>query len=496
MRGIPRTTLISRIQPIVAASTRIGARGCRRRSDPLHRVGWERQATGEGLIVRKIRFTIGGLMAVVLVLAIGFAALLNPNATWAGVSWFLAYSALGLAILGAVLGRGAERAWWLGFAVFEGGYLMLASSRWIWLVRPLPTLRLLEWLRLKIGAATEPTTSQVRLEDVMFAQIVHCLWALLAAILGGLLARAFFESTPVRCQGPEPVARGTDRLLGRSWFRTAVHGLVGLILCGTAVAIWSTSEAGLWAGGMYLLTCGLFGIAILAALFGRGRCREACIGAALFGVGYLCMALPYSRIPHYEEPRIDFVTDQFLNALRPLVSPRSRGFVSNARNLEALERPISMRFLDEIPLGDLLKYIAMATSTPDYPGIPIYVDPLGLQEAERSLQSIVSIDLQGVPLKTTLRLCLKQLGLAYFVEDGCPQITSEDSADSIMRQKEDPFLVVGHCLLALLAAGLGGVLAPLVSAASRDRTGRPADENAPAPVRAPEAQAGLSAGMK
>ena len=99
------------------------------------------------------------------------------------------------------------------------------------------------------------------------------------------------------------------------------------------------------------------------------------------------------------------------------------------RILDALEQPISMRFFEETPLGDVLKYIQMTTSTPDYPGIPIYVDPLGLQEAERTLQSSVSIDLQGVPLRTTLRLCLKQLGLMYLVEDGCLQITSEDRDD-------------------------------------------------------------------
>ena len=40
-------------------------------------------------------------------------------------------------------------------------------------------------------------------------------------------------------------------------------------------------------------------------------------------------------------------------------------------------------------------------------------------------------------------------------------------------QSDDPFLIVGHSLLALLAAGLGGVLAPLVAAVSRGRSGRP-----------------------
>ena len=50
--------------------------------------------------------------------------------------------------------------------------------------------------------------------------------------------------------------------------------------------------------------------------------------------------------------------------------------------LEKLDEPISMSFANETPLDDVLKYIRQATTTPTFPGIPIYVDPIGLQEAE------------------------------------------------------------------------------------------------------------------
>ncbi|HKI17823.1 MAG TPA: hypothetical protein VKA15_08075, partial [Isosphaeraceae bacterium] len=86
--------------------------------------------------------------------------------------------------------------------------------------------------------------------------------------------------------------------------------------------------------------------------------------------------------------------------------------------LAKLEEPISMSFANETPLDDILKYIRTATTTPSFSGIPIYVDPIGLQEAEKSLTSTVQIDLEGVPLKTQLRLLLKQLGLTYTVKDG------------------------------------------------------------------------------
>ena len=96
--------------------------------------------------------------------------------------------------------------------------------------------------------------------------------------------------------------------------------------------------------------------------------------------------------------------------------------------LAKLDEPISMSFSDDTPLEDVLKYIKQATTTATYSGIPIYVDPLGLQEAEKSMTSTVrNMDLEGVPLKRTLQLLLKQIDLVYFVEDGMLYITAGES---------------------------------------------------------------------
>ncbi|HMF36469.1 MAG TPA: hypothetical protein VKF17_07505, partial [Isosphaeraceae bacterium] len=94
-----------------------------------------------------------------------------------------------------------------------------------------------------------------------------------------------------------------------------------------------------------------------------------------------------------------------------------------------LDQPIAMSFPNETPLEDVLKYIKQATQGANDSGIPIYVDPLGLQEADKTMTSPVQIDLEGVPLKTTLRLLLKQLGLTYTVKDGFLMITSQESED-------------------------------------------------------------------
>jgi hypothetical protein len=224
------------------------------------------------------------------------------------------------------------------------------------------------------------------------------------------------------------------------------------------------------------MTCGLLGLVILSALFGRGKRREVAVGAALFGAGYMLLAFGRSPYDSFSlQPTLP--TEHLLNAIRPWfpLVPNSI-LASNARILEALDQPIPMRFPNETPIEDVLKYIKKATTTPTYPGIPIYVDPLGLTEAERTLNSPVTIDLEGVPLKTTLRLCLKQLGLDYHVEDGFLRITSKEEGPSVL---EDPFLIVGHCLLALIAAALGGVAAPLVSDARRGPPPRAAVEDRP-----------------
>ncbi len=124
--------------------------------------------------------------------------------------------------------------------------------------------------------------------------------------------------------------------------------------------------------------------------------------------------------------------------------------------LEKLDEPISMSFANETPLDDVLKYIKQATATPSFNGIPIYVDPIGLQEAERSLNSTVQIDLEGVPLKITLRLILKQLGLIYTVKDGFLMITSAESEDAQTEIRVYPVADLAIIPMSLMMGGGGG----------------------------------------
>ncbi len=95
-----------------------------------------------------------------------------------------------------------------------------------------------------------------------------------------------------------------------------------------------------------------------------------------------------------------------------------------------LEEPMAMKFAQETPLDRVVNYIKEASQKgPNGSEIPIYVNPIGLQEAERSMSSTIRIDLEGVPLRASLRLLLMQLGLGYYVKDGVLTITALETMD-------------------------------------------------------------------
>ncbi len=114
------------------------------------------------------------------------------------------------------------------------------------------------------------------------------------------------------------------------------------------------------------------------------------------------------------------------NTPRPGQDPRSRQIIGK------LEEPVAMKFLDETPLENIIEHIKKSTKSSDMPnGIPIYVDPIGLSEADKTMASPVrNLELEGVPLRRTLQLALTQLDLGYFIVDGMLYITSLESADS------------------------------------------------------------------
>ncbi len=130
------------------------------------------------------RFTIRILMAVIVVSAVGLAALRNASELWAGMMLLVALAAIGISLLGILILRGQEQAWSVGFALFAGIYFALALAPWLseafW-----PNLGTTHILI----AAHEYSTANFD----AFQRAGHSLFALLSGLAGGTVASWFYS---------------------------------------------------------------------------------------------------------------------------------------------------------------------------------------------------------------------------------------------------------------------------------------------------------------
>ncbi len=447
--------------------------------------------------MRRPRFTIARMMGMVLIAAVGAVLYRAPISCQAGLIFLATTAALALAVVAAIERRGARQAWWLGFAVFGWGHLASA----ILAIRPMPgpwtaTARRLFQLRLDLAPLTSirPPGSWPEHAHVSI-QIAHALWTLAAACAGGAIAWLVFARRPDPSDDPDPTPMGRLRI------RIPDLILPALILACGVVAIRSGPDGDAWAGATFWLTGILVGLAGLRAILGDGPRRRAVLAAALFGAVYLLLVFgrgPYQAINSTARPARSFYqpmpTSFLLNDLRPwAVGMVGRRPSREALATRALDRPTGSEIPPSGLLVDILKAIHESTVAPDGPGLPIYLDPIGLQEAERTPKSTIEIDLMGVPLRTTLRLALEQLGLRYGVSGGCLRVTSSGSDTDPQAQDpggnvvvyserwnspgggkleadaEDAYLIAGHCLLTVLAMALGAFAAPRVAGAAEGR---------------------------
>jgi hypothetical protein len=188
----------------------------------------------EGTAMRRfrVRVSIAGLMALVLFVAVGVAALREASEVWSGALFALTVAAMAFAGLRAAYREGARRAFWAGFAVFGSIYLALAFAPGAESRPALVSQRFLTWLHSKVGRDS-PTTATITLtrgftfldgsgtvignadhlamsstpvtvttstapatwvwptttDPMTFARVGHCLLAVVVAMLGGVVAR-------------------------------------------------------------------------------------------------------------------------------------------------------------------------------------------------------------------------------------------------------------------------------------------------------------------
>ncbi|MGO9811543.1 MAG: hypothetical protein ACLP53_12305 [Isosphaeraceae bacterium] len=92
-----------------------------------------------------------------------------------------------------------------------------------------------------------------------------------------------------------------------------------------------------------------------------------------------------------------------------------------------LEEKIAFQFPNQTSLEEVLKYLEAATRRPNDAGIRYAFDEDGLKRAGQTRTSLVTIDIQDEPVKTSLKKVLKPLGLTFEVNKGVLTITSEPS---------------------------------------------------------------------
>lgn len=234
--------------------------------------------------MRFLRFSIAGVMEAVLTAALGLTTVRPASETGAGITLLATYGVLGIAVIGVVCRGEAERTWWLGFVVFGWGYL--ATAFWSPShATKLATTAGLEVVCTKIGLtipeipAGQWTTGGI---DPSFAQIGHCLWALMGAILGGIVASALYSVPAFRSERPASDTQWSGRSSRVGWHTPAVAGL-WLALAGSVAVFGSRLMPQLWAGLTFLLTCGLLGLVALGISWVAG-------GLGRSGSGPPCLA--------------------------------------------------------------------------------------------------------------------------------------------------------------------------------------------------------------
>ncbi len=80
--------------------------------------------------MRRLHLSISGLLALVAVVAIGFAAIHNATPSWAGGLYSLTFFLLVASLLGILFGQGPRRVFWTGFALLGWSYILLHFVPW------------------------------------------------------------------------------------------------------------------------------------------------------------------------------------------------------------------------------------------------------------------------------------------------------------------------------------------------------------------------------
>ncbi len=185
------------------------------------------------------RFSIRTLMALIAGSAVGLAALRNANDLWARVMMMLALGLVCVAGLWAILLRGRERAWWLGFAVLGCTYLSVSFSP---LRSRLSTTHLFEYVHARVVSSSIATFEVSRADQ---GSILYRVVMIDGTANSRTVSNSVYSSTPGEdlLATMEPANRWRSALPGAAnhdQFLRIGHSLFALLagLVGGTVAVW------------------------------------------------------------------------------------------------------------------------------------------------------------------------------------------------------------------------------------------------------------------
>jgi hypothetical protein len=160
----------------------------------------------------RFQFSLRTLFALVALTAVACVALPHATRVWAASVFSLTVAVLVVAAFLAAFRRGADRAYWAGFAAVGWLYLLLVFGPALReTVGPaLATELLLDELRERVqrritdSSGMEEDDYSFLVNDVRhysnflplaphFNRVGHSIWSLLFALLGGLLARRLYQ---------------------------------------------------------------------------------------------------------------------------------------------------------------------------------------------------------------------------------------------------------------------------------------------------------------
>ena len=283
----------------------------------------------EATAMTRPRFSIGGLMALVILAALGVTAVRFASPGWVSIVLTLDGVLLGVALLRLILRRGTARAFGAGFLILGGGYALLvfgpqAPNENI--PRPVTTPAF-EWLanRRAVGTVSQATVTfrgtgsalSVGQAPTLYATTIQATGSSGAAPVPVLLTVSSVDSGSLAFIGhglclallgtigglyAARLRRKRDEELDRPGRPRPWPVVVAVLGIAVLAAVALRAASPVWADGLFSLALLTVGIAAIAAINGSGRPRAAAAGISTFGLAYTLLLLnptwlPSARLP-------------------------------------------------------------------------------------------------------------------------------------------------------------------------------------------------------